>query len=106
MSNELDRESLWRVRDEVERRLGAHARRREFKPMFDSMSAGLLSLQASTAELMAPFEAQVRRSVLAVERSVADFPNEQAALVARQQVILNAVRARTGALQEWLESLQ
>lgn len=103
---ELDAEGLARLNAWAEGRIAAADRRARMRPLMEAMNRTLEETMSRTVpDLMVAPEAQVRRSVTSMERSVANFPATLAEVQREHDERLARARRRTALLREWLEAI-
>ena len=103
---EIDLGDLEAVREWAQRRVDYRERQKRMKPLFNAVQANSRALTSDVfPSLMAGPAAEVRRSVLALEKSLAEWPQKSDEAEAKRQANLARVRRRTAALQAWLDAV-
>ena len=104
--NELDADALREVRDWAQKRLDAHERRMQLQPVLDAFMHGMRDLTAKVVpDTMAGPRDRVRKSVLALEWSLEEYPERAREAEAKVHRVLEAARRRTESLERWLKEL-
>jgi hypothetical protein len=108
--NGIDNENLRKLRDSARQQLEAlqerYDRKQRMKPIMEAMQKQVRSVMTEvTPNLLAGPEAQIRKSTLSFESSLAKFDTKQAEAEAGLESMIASLRLRTAALEKWLEAL-
>lgn len=104
--SELDIESLSTVRDWAQKRVDWQDRSKRTTPLIEAMGRTIQSTMSDLIpDAMADSVAQVRKSGLALEQGLEEFPEKLRKAEQEFQSAMQCARLRTAALRRWLEEI-
>jgi hypothetical protein len=101
----LDLDALERLSQLISNRLAEEERRRRNREAMKGLFGQISSFSAGSVSIMVSAEAQMRKSVLAMEESLRTFPERQRVAEEKAAAQLATAKSRTAVLRAWLEAL-